>query len=50
MSRIGGTCYVKVDGQQLSLTGGSSENPRLESGGTSPDASRQPLARVGVVN
>lgn len=22
MSRIGGTCYVKVDGQQLSLTGG----------------------------
>ncbi|EKC4872392.1 phage tail protein, partial [Salmonella enterica] len=22
MARIGGTCYFKIDGQQLSLTGG----------------------------
>ncbi|EPB0882790.1 phage tail protein, partial [Yersinia enterocolitica] len=22
MSRIGGTCFFKIDGQQLSLTGG----------------------------
>lgn len=32
MARIGGTCYFKIDGQQLSLTGGIEVSLPDESG------------------